>query len=293
MEGEKPVTESSVRRRLIGAALRRCREDAGYTLDEPARLLECDRSKVSRIETGVRGIRPKELRKLLEDYGVPAEAQETFVALARQEDRKGWWHEYAHVLPAGSGEHIILEAAASELMIYETQFVPDLLQTAAYAQAVAEHNPSFRSDRHRADAARVLASRQASVIDGRHQLTVVISETALHQQVGGPAVMHDQLTRLARCTGEDPDIGLRVLPFSAGAHAASGSLSHTIMRFPHAPSLSVVSLQALSTGVYLDKPEDVARYLTMFAMLGTAALSPAGSARLIGQIADGGASGDR
>jgi 8-oxo-dGTP pyrophosphatase MutT (NUDIX family) len=36
------VTESSVRRRLIGAALRRCREEAGYTLDEPARLLDCD-----------------------------------------------------------------------------------------------------------------------------------------------------------------------------------------------------------------------------------------------------------
>jgi transcriptional regulator with XRE-family HTH domain len=64
------VTESSVRRRLIGAALRRCREEAGYTLDEPARLLDCDRSKVSRIETGVRGIRPKELRELLEDYGI-------------------------------------------------------------------------------------------------------------------------------------------------------------------------------------------------------------------------------
>jgi hypothetical protein len=66
----KTVTASSVRRRLIGAALRRCREDAGYTLDEPARLLDCDRSKVSRIETGVRGIRPKELRELLDDYGV-------------------------------------------------------------------------------------------------------------------------------------------------------------------------------------------------------------------------------
>ena len=287
------MTESSVRRRLIGAALRRCREDAGYTLDEPARLLECDRSKVSRIETGVRGIRPKELRELLEDYGVPADERETLVTLARRQDRKGWWDEYAHILPPGAGEHIILESAASELMIYETQLVPDLLQTPAYAQAVAEHNPALHSDTERADAMHVLAGRQAGVIDRRHQLTVVISEAALHQQVGGPAVMHDQLAQLASCTGEEPGIMLRVLPFSAGAHAASGSPSHTIMRFPHAPGLGVVSVQALSTGVYLDKPEDVARYLTMFAMLGTAALSPAGSARLIGQIADGGASGDR
>jgi transcriptional regulator with XRE-family HTH domain len=167
------VTESSVRRRLIGAALRRCREEAGYTLDEPARLLDCDRSKVSRIETGVRGIRPKELRELLEDYGVPAQERDTLVALARQQDRKGWWDEYAHILPPGAGEHIILESAASELMIYETQLVPDLLQTSAYAQAVAEHDPALHSDKERADAMHVLAGRQAGVIDGRHQLTVV------------------------------------------------------------------------------------------------------------------------
>jgi hypothetical protein len=213
--------------------------------------------------------------------------------LARQQDRKGWWHEYAHILPARSGEHIILESAASELMIYETQFVPDLLQTPAYAQAVAEHNPSLHSDQDRADAGRVLAGRQASIIDGHPQLTVVISEATLRQEVGGPQVMNDQLARLVRCAGEYPGITLRVLPFRAGAHAASGSPSHTIMRFPHAPGLGIVSIQALSTGVYLDSPEDVARYQNMFALLGTSALSPTDSAQLIAQIAEGGASRDR
>jgi transcriptional regulator with XRE-family HTH domain len=54
-----------VRRRLLGAALRRYRENLGYGLDEAARILECDRSKISRIETGQRGIRAKELRELL------------------------------------------------------------------------------------------------------------------------------------------------------------------------------------------------------------------------------------
>jgi hypothetical protein len=178
-------------------------------------------------------------------------------------------------------------------MIYETQLIPDLLQTPAYAQAVTEHNPALHSDKERADAMHVLAGRQAGVIDGRHQLTVVISEAALHQQVGGPAVMHDQLTRLASYAGEEPGIMLRVLPFSAGAHAASGSPPHTIMRFPHAPRFSIVSVQALATGVYLDKPQDVARYLTMFATLSTSALSPADSAQLIAQITEGGASRDR
>src|ERR1700678_4403104 len=42
----------------------------GYTLADAARMLECDRSKVSRIETGQRGIRGKELRELLAESGV-------------------------------------------------------------------------------------------------------------------------------------------------------------------------------------------------------------------------------
>jgi hypothetical protein len=47
-------------------------------------------------------------------------------------------------------------------MIYQTQLVPDLFQTPAYAHAVAEHDPALNSDRERADAMQVLAGRQAS-----------------------------------------------------------------------------------------------------------------------------------
>ena len=65
MTGNPPA-----RRRLLGTALREYRESLGYNLEEAARILECDRSKISRIETGERGIRAKELRELLTEYGV-------------------------------------------------------------------------------------------------------------------------------------------------------------------------------------------------------------------------------
>jgi len=64
------IAAPPVRRRLVGGALRRYRENLGYTLEDAARLLECDRSKISRIETGQRGIRGKELRELLAEYGI-------------------------------------------------------------------------------------------------------------------------------------------------------------------------------------------------------------------------------
>ena len=78
MTGETPV-----RRRLVGGALRRYRENMGYALEDAARVLECDRSKISRIETGQRGIRPKELRELLTEYGVGEQEQGTLTALAQ------------------------------------------------------------------------------------------------------------------------------------------------------------------------------------------------------------------
>ena len=80
------ITAPPVRRRLVGGALRRYRENLGYTLDDAARILECDRSKISRIETGQRGIRGKELRELLAEYGIGDEQQKILVALAARRD---------------------------------------------------------------------------------------------------------------------------------------------------------------------------------------------------------------
>jgi hypothetical protein len=43
---------TSVRRRLLGGALRQYRESLAYGIDVAASILGCDRSKISRIETG-------------------------------------------------------------------------------------------------------------------------------------------------------------------------------------------------------------------------------------------------
>jgi transcriptional regulator with XRE-family HTH domain len=70
----------SVRCRLIGASLRGYREQAGRTIADAAQLLDCDKSKVSRIEAGTRGIRPEELRKLPADLQARAVAATTLSA---------------------------------------------------------------------------------------------------------------------------------------------------------------------------------------------------------------------
>src|ERR1700690_205415 len=112
-----------VRRRLLRAALRRHRESAGLGLEDAARVLECDRSKISRIETGQRGIRGKELRELLAEYGGPEQEQAPLIALAHRSPQHGWWEEYRDVLPEAAQDYVVLEAAASEILAYDSSAV--------------------------------------------------------------------------------------------------------------------------------------------------------------------------
>jgi transcriptional regulator with XRE-family HTH domain len=79
------------RRSLAGAPFPRFREQAGYSLDEAARILACDRSKIGRIETGQRGIQPAQLRKLLARYGVDEPRRDALPSVARQTRQAGWW----------------------------------------------------------------------------------------------------------------------------------------------------------------------------------------------------------
>jgi transcriptional regulator with XRE-family HTH domain len=274
-----------IRRRLVGGALRRYRENAGYTLEDAARILECDRSKISRIETGQRGIRPKELRELLTEYGVSVSEQLALVAIASRGGRNSWWHAYADILTDAHLDYVIMESAASEIMAYEAQLIPDLLQTDEYTLAIVAAEPGYLTDEQRENAVAAQAVRRQAVLSGSRPIGVVLGEGALHQAVGGTDVLAGQISHLVKLNAEYPAITIQVLPFSAGAYAAAGGGSLAILRFPDAPSLGVVCLDALAGGVYLESQSDVARYVRAFALLRASALSLADSDRLLRSLA--------
>jgi transcriptional regulator with XRE-family HTH domain len=290
-----------VRRRLLGTALREYRESLGYNLDEAARILGCDRSKISRIETGERGIRAKELRELLTEYGVPATEQEALLAVAHRGRESGWWLDYRDVLPPAAQDYVIMELAATEILAYEPAQVPDLLQTPGYMRAAAAADPRYVSGEQRSHAAEAKLNRQRIVVGGRApSLDVVMTEGALRQTVGPARVMREQLGRLEALAetgfaddlpgggapaGERSRVSLRVLPFAAGAHAVAGGGPMTLLRFAETPEIGVVHLAALSGGVSLEGREEVARFLRTFAELRAAALPASRSAQLIRSVA--------
>lgn len=286
MTGETPV-----RRRLVGGALRRYRENLGYALEDAAKVLECDRSKISRIETGQRGVRPKELGELLTEYGVPEPEREILLAIARASRTAGWWEPYTDMLTDAAREYFQVETVAAKLQMYDPQQVPDLLQTVEYASAIADlrHTGGPGGNEVQLTLARqhaILRGQKADLRGQKADLTVIIDEAVLHRIVGSPDVMRRQLRHLAVATGTS-GITIQVLPFCRGVRAPGVAGPVTIVRFGGTTELGVVYLNRSGHGdAFLMGSAELTYYSTAFAELADAVLSPADTVRKLRELAD-------
>src|SRR6266536_91274 len=126
----------TVRRRRLALELRRLREAARLTCEEVAEHLECSASKISRVETGRVSVSPRDVRDMLELYGVPAQQRDSLVQLARDSRQKGWWHAFSDTIQPQFATYVGLESAAAEIRVYEVNLIPGLLQTEDYARTI-------------------------------------------------------------------------------------------------------------------------------------------------------------
>ncbi|MET8613013.1 MULTISPECIES: helix-turn-helix domain-containing protein [Streptomyces] len=280
----------AVRRRKLGAELRTLRTGAGLTSGEAARLVGWHQSKVSRIETGSSGVKPADLRLLLDAYAVrDAQLRELLLMLAGSEndgDRDRWWHAYRGVLPPTYRDFISLESQASAMRTLETTVVPGLLQTADYARAVTRAAVKDL-DEERLDALVEVRLARQDVLRSNPplELCAVLDEAVLRREVGGPEVMARQLERLMEAALL-PQVRLQVLPFGAGAHVGLTG-PFVIFSFPSTSDLDVVVLDQLTSSLYLERKEDLRAYSEAFQTLQEHALSPHDSLAYIAGIGDG------
>ena len=273
----------TVRRRRLALELRRLREAARLTCEEVADHLECSASKISRVETGRVSVSPRDVRDMLELYGVPPAQRESLVQLARDSRQKGWWHAYSDTMQPQFVTYVGLESAAAEIRIYEVSLIPELLQTEDYARAVIRSGMmnSPREDVERQVALR-MARQPAIARDGPPKIWALLDEAALRRQVGGTGVMHLQLEHLL-AQAALPNVAVQVIGFGGGAHPAMGR-PFIILVFPERADTDVVYLADLTRALYLEDVADVDRYNVFFSHLQAAALSPDDSALLITSI---------
>jgi transcriptional regulator with XRE-family HTH domain len=257
----------TVLRILLGSQLRQLREAKGIGREEAGYAIRASDSKISRLELGRVGFKERDVSDLLTLYGVTDERdREELLSLAAQANAPGWWHRYSDVLPSWFEVYVGLEEVAARIRAYEVQFVPGLLQTGDYARAVTMlgHPDASAEEIERRVTLRMTRQRLITAEDPPH-LWAVVDEAALRRPVGGGEVMREQIRHLVELTGL-PNVTLQVVPFEHGGHAAAGG-PFSILRFSEPDLPDVVYLEQLTSALYLEKRDDIDRYLAVMERL--------------------------
>jgi transcriptional regulator with XRE-family HTH domain len=273
-----------VRRILLGSQLRRLREAKNISREDAGYSIRASESKISRLELGRVSFKERDVADLLTLYGVTDEDDRApLLVLAREANQPGWWQTFTDVLPNWFQPYIGLEEAASLIRTYEVQFVPGLLQSEDYARAVITQGsrgvPADLLERRigvRTNRQKLLARNNPP------RLWMVVDEAALRRPIGGPKVMRAQLEHLINLT-DLPNLTLQVMPIRFGAHAAEGG-AFSILRFPESDLPDVVYIEHLTGAVYLDKREEVDRYMEVMNRLAVDGTQPKTTADLLTRI---------
>jgi transcriptional regulator with XRE-family HTH domain len=272
----------TTRRRQLGADLRRLRETKGLTLEEAGTRVGISKATLSRYETKEGAVKWPAVDALCREYGASDEERLALVELAKGARIQGWWRSLADPIPESMNLMLTLEDEVVREDHYACTYVPGLLQTRAYSEAVhraSEVQCPEREVQHMVDI-RMKRQELLERADPPH-IWCVIDEAAIRRVVGGHAVMQEQLRHL-RALSERPRVTIQILPFSTGAHAAAVG-SFAILRGSKR-ELDVIYVDLLGGGLFMEKPKELDRYRLAFEYLSAQALDLEASAELITRI---------
>jgi transcriptional regulator with XRE-family HTH domain len=276
----------AVLRMILGRQLEELRTRAGLDYAEAGAAIGVSHSTIRRMEAAkVARLRLTDAEKLLQVYGVTDRQEiDTFLQSVREANRRGWWHTYRDVMPDWFAAYLSLEQAASQIRVYENQFVHGLLQTEDYARALlGAANPHASAEATERRVALRMRRQELLARKAPPRLWVVMDETVLRWPVGGPEVMRAQIDRLIE-VNRLPQVTVQLMPFANGPHPAMRAGAFHVFRF-RAPELpDIVYLNGLVGAVYLDKAEDVVVYREALDRVGAQAAPARRTETLLGAI---------
>jgi transcriptional regulator with XRE-family HTH domain len=275
-----------VRRRRLAAELRRLRAESGLKTTDVARHLGWSPSKVSRYELARTGLKLADVREMLTFYGVDAQRQTEALALAEEASEKGWWEDFADVLPEEQISLTGLEDEATAEWGWHLEVIPGLLQTEEYARHVNTKGyslapvPPSQIER----SVRVRMKRQELLTrDPPLTLSAVVDEGVLRRRVGGSQTMRRQLGHLLE-VAQLPNVSLRVLRLEDDPPMVMNSFD--LLRFGDEGTRmpDVVYTEHFRATLYFEGETDTYQYRIVFQRLQDAALPELESMDFIAEI---------
>ncbi len=264
----------TVLRMILARQLQALREKAGLSYEQAAEAIYSSEWTIRRMERAEGGFKPLTVKALLIAYGITdTRGIDTFLALAREASKPGWWHRYDDVLPSWFRTAVGLEEAASLIRAYQPQVIPGLLQTEGYIRAItAASFPAASPDFTERTVALRLERQHLLHRTDPPGYWVVMDETVLRRPIGSPAIMRDQIAHLIRAA-QQPNVTIQVIPFAAGWHPALYGMFN-IYRFPDDQLPDIVYTESLTGAYYLNKPDEAARYIEAIDQMCSLAASP-------------------
>ncbi|MFE3762733.1 helix-turn-helix domain-containing protein [Streptomyces sp. NPDC059104] len=248
-----------------GSELRRLREEAKLKQEDLGGIVFCTGSLIGQIET-TRKVPTRDFSERIDAALGTGGMFSRLIGLVLRSQLPHWFQAYAE-----------MEAKAEYISTYQCQLVNGLLQTPGYARAVLSIDHPDTLDTvvaARMDRQRILKRGNPPV------LWVVLDEAVLHREIGGPAVMREQLAYLLELR-ERQWINVQVLPFAAGQHAGMMG-SFNLLRFDDDPDLHYS--ESYDLGHMTANPQVIRERSVGYARLQAEALSPGSSAALIARV---------
>jgi transcriptional regulator with XRE-family HTH domain len=266
----------TVRQRELGNRLRERRNELQLTVQDVADRLICSATKISRLETGARRPSLRDVRDLCRLYKIDEPTTADLMSLAQAARQAGWWTEYEDL---DLDPYIGLEQEAAAITCFSVHYMPGLLQTPEYAEAIVratapKMDPSIRRQRVEA------RMRRQHLFDENDppRFHVLLDEGVLYRRVGGPPVMAGQLGK-ALDAQRRTKATIQVIPFDIGAYAGMDGY-FIMLEFEEGSALSpIVFIEGLAGNKYLQREADIARYRETIEYLRKLALSPNDSMR--------------
>jgi transcriptional regulator with XRE-family HTH domain len=272
----------SIRQRRVSAELRSWRIKRGLSCREVANALGWSESKISRMETGERGLYADDVAAVLGFLRVPAEIRQELMDLVRTGNERNW-HEIGGRAPISRllRDLIRFEGEATAIHNFEPLLVPGLVQTAEYTRTLMRKAAPTRTEPEIESMVAVRRNRQL-VLDRADppRLNLIIEEMVLRRTMDDPTMLIGQLQHLQAASARR-HISLQLLPFDAQtAIASQGSL--IILDCPDQPTLCYE--ESRTTSAFLEDEEFIVRARLVWKKLSAAALPEEDSRQLIAEL---------
>jgi transcriptional regulator with XRE-family HTH domain len=264
--------QTTGRRREVGAALKRIRQERGLPAYRLAEQLDWTPSHISRSEAGKRRVTDVDAGYYLGMCGVPkAVLLEVLETVNEPDEYRLQLHEGR--IPDQLRSLIFHENTCTQMQSFEPIYIPGLLQTANYARALFLAGGRIELSRIERLVQLRVARSEALDKPKPPRCMFYVHEHALRSLVGGPRVMNEQLLHLL-FMGDRSECAIRVVPASAGANGLNGG-GFLIFGYKEDPPL--VYLSNATTSEFLENDDEVASYRSILSRVASVALDGAQS----------------